>query len=187
MLAGAPLGGHREHTAGPRHRAGPAPRTYPRRRPRGARPDRPSPPGREGKASKIEHLQHWLTHWAAQVEIERRPDLSTRRSRALATIHGTTSKDDPAFRSAMDELRAIEDAATQAVSEYRGPVGSRPFGAGAFSCLGQPCKTRMPSRQCDWAPTGTRRYGSDGRVGGQPDEPGPRLGGDRQDRSGADL
>ena len=69
------------------------------------------------RASQIGHLQHWLTHWAAQVEIERRPDLSVRRSRALATIHGTPSKDDPAFRSAMDELRAVEDMATQAVSE----------------------------------------------------------------------
>ncbi|MFF6781355.1 hypothetical protein [Streptomyces sp. NPDC012510] len=51
------------------------------------------------------------------MEIERRPDLSARRSRALATIHGTTSKNDPAFRSAMDELRAVEDMATQEVSE----------------------------------------------------------------------
>jgi hypothetical protein len=69
------------------------------------------------RTSKIGHLQHWLTHWAAQVEIERRPDLSARRSRALATIHGTASKDDPAFRSAMAELRAVEDTATHAVSE----------------------------------------------------------------------
>ncbi|MGW7283593.1 hypothetical protein ACWGIV_36135 [Streptomyces sp. NPDC054844] len=69
------------------------------------------------RTSRIGHLQHWLTHWAAQVEIERRPDLSTRRSRALATIHSTTSKDDPAFRSAMDELRAVEDMAKQAASE----------------------------------------------------------------------
>ncbi|MFF9772881.1 hypothetical protein ACF1HJ_04245 [Streptomyces sp. NPDC013978] len=51
------------------------------------------------------------------MEIERRPDLSAPRSRALTTIHGTTGKDDPAFRSAMAELRAVEDAATQAVSE----------------------------------------------------------------------
>jgi hypothetical protein len=69
------------------------------------------------RTSKIGHLQHWLTHWAAQVEIERRPDLSARRSRVLATIHGTTSKDNPGFRTAMDELRAIEDVAKQAVSE----------------------------------------------------------------------
>ncbi|MDW8806300.1 hypothetical protein P1P68_16285 [Streptomyces scabiei] len=68
------------------------------------------------RSSKIGHLQHWLTHWAAQVEFERRPALSARRSRALATIHGTTSRDDPAFRSAMDELCAVEEMATQAVS-----------------------------------------------------------------------
>ena len=69
------------------------------------------------RTSRIGHLQHWLTHWASQVEIERRPDLSARRSHALATIHGTTSKDDPAFRSAMDDLRAVEAMATQDVSE----------------------------------------------------------------------
>lgn len=69
------------------------------------------------RTSRIGHLQHWLTHWAAQVEIERRPNLSARRNRALTTIHDTTDKDDPAFRSAMDELRAVEEMATQAVSE----------------------------------------------------------------------
>ncbi|MEU0074700.1 hypothetical protein ABZ027_34970 [Streptomyces sp. NPDC006332] len=73
------------------------------------------------RTGKIGHLQHWLTHWAAQVEIERRPDLSARRSRALATIHGTVSKDAPAFLSAMGELRTVEDAATQAVSECEAP------------------------------------------------------------------
>ncbi|MET7934543.1 hypothetical protein [Streptomyces sp. NPDC005322] len=69
------------------------------------------------RTSEIGHLQQWLTHWAAQVEIERRPALSARRSRALTTIHGTSSRDALAFRSAMDELRAVEEMATQAVSE----------------------------------------------------------------------
>ncbi|MQY10356.1 hypothetical protein SRB5_04630 [Streptomyces sp. RB5] len=68
------------------------------------------------RTGKIGHLQHWLAHWAAQVEIERRPDLSARRSHALATIHGTADRNDPAFRSAMDELQAVEHTAARAVS-----------------------------------------------------------------------
>ncbi|WP_258564296.1 hypothetical protein [Streptomyces himalayensis] len=65
---------------------------------------------------KIGHLQAWLTHWHAQVEIERRPDLSTRHRAALAAVHSTTGKDDPAFRRAMNELAAVEDEAARAVS-----------------------------------------------------------------------
>lgn len=69
------------------------------------------------KDGKIGHLQRWLTRWAAEVEIERRPDLSMRRDRALEAMHRTTSRDDPAFRPAMDELRAVEDEAARAVTE----------------------------------------------------------------------
>ncbi|MBK6015337.1 hypothetical protein [Streptomyces sp. MBT53] len=65
---------------------------------------------------KIGHLQHWLTYWHAQVEIEGRPDLSARYQRALAAVHGTDSKDDPAFRFGMTELTAVETEAEQAVS-----------------------------------------------------------------------
>ncbi|GCB46424.1 hypothetical protein [Streptomyces sp. NL15-2K] len=65
---------------------------------------------------KIGHLQAWLTHWHAQVEIERRPDLAVRHRAALTTVHGTTGKDDPAFRHAMNELAAVEDEAVRAVS-----------------------------------------------------------------------
>ncbi|KUO21943.1 DUF6247 family protein [Streptomyces dysideae] len=65
---------------------------------------------------KIGHLQAWLTHWHAQVEIERRPDLSARHHAALASVHGTTGKDDPAFRHGMIELAAVEDEAVRAVS-----------------------------------------------------------------------
>ncbi|MET9885003.1 hypothetical protein ABZZ20_18095 [Streptomyces sp. NPDC006430] len=68
-------------------------------------------------SNKAGHLQHWLTHWAAEVEIERRPDLSARRGRALAAIQGTAGRNDPAFRPAMDELRAVEEEAARAVSE----------------------------------------------------------------------
>ncbi|WP_416986392.1 hypothetical protein [Streptomyces sp. T028] len=65
---------------------------------------------------KIGHLQHWLTHWQAQVEIERRPDLAARYHAALAVVHGTSGREDPAFRPAMNELRAVEAQAWQAVS-----------------------------------------------------------------------
>ncbi|WP_079168487.1 hypothetical protein [Streptomyces colonosanans] len=65
---------------------------------------------------KIGHLQHWLTYWRAQVEIERRPDLSARYRAALTAVHGTNSKDDPAFRSGMNDLAAVEAEARRAVS-----------------------------------------------------------------------
>ncbi|POX48870.1 hypothetical protein [Streptomyces sp. Ru72] len=65
---------------------------------------------------KIGHLRHWLTYWQAQVEIERRPDLSARYRAALTAVHGTSSNDDPAFRSAMNELAAVEAEAQRAVS-----------------------------------------------------------------------
>ncbi|MFF4520123.1 hypothetical protein [Streptomyces bluensis] len=65
---------------------------------------------------KIGHLQHWLTYWHAQVEIERRPDLSARYRTALAAVNGTGSKDDPAFRSGMDEMTAVEAEAQRAVA-----------------------------------------------------------------------
>ncbi|MEW2401704.1 hypothetical protein [Streptomyces sp. NPDC046862] len=65
---------------------------------------------------KIGHLQHWLTYWHAQVEIERRPDLSARYRTALAAVHATDGRDDPAFRSGMNELTAVEAEAQQAVS-----------------------------------------------------------------------
>ncbi|MHA5049805.1 hypothetical protein [Streptomyces sp. SD15] len=65
---------------------------------------------------KIGHLQHWLTHWQMQVEIERRPDLHARHQAALAALNSTSSKDDPAFRTAVDDIRAVETEALQAVS-----------------------------------------------------------------------
>ncbi|MFF4225424.1 hypothetical protein ACFYZH_21525 [Streptomyces abikoensis] len=65
---------------------------------------------------KIGHLQHWLAWWAAQVEIERRPDLSLRHHNALDAIHTSTSKDDAAFRRGMNELLAVREEARRAVS-----------------------------------------------------------------------
>ncbi|MCM2424217.1 hypothetical protein [Streptomyces sp. RKAG293] len=66
--------------------------------------------------SKISHVHTWLAFWAREVEVERRPDLAQRRNHALRSLHTTTSKDDPAFRTAMEELRAVEAEADQAVS-----------------------------------------------------------------------
>ncbi|WP_033306979.1 hypothetical protein RFN58_04635 [Streptomyces iakyrus] len=54
------------------------------------------------------------THWHAQVEIEHRPDLSARHRAALATVHGTTGRDDPAFWLGMDQLAAVEAEAVRA-------------------------------------------------------------------------
>lgn len=68
------------------------------------------------RSGKIGHLTHWLDWWMSEVEIERRPDLFTRRNDALAAIHRTTGKDDPAFRPAMDELAAIGTEAALAVN-----------------------------------------------------------------------
>ncbi|MGW0465338.1 hypothetical protein ACWDX6_08715 [Streptomyces sp. NPDC003027] len=62
-------------------------------------------------------IHGWMTVWAREVEIERRADLSTRRRNAVDAVHRTGSKEDPAFRAAMDELRAVEAEATRAVSE----------------------------------------------------------------------
>ncbi|MFB6957179.1 DUF6247 family protein [Streptomyces sp. NPDC056309] len=65
---------------------------------------------------RIGHLQHWLTHWQVQVEIERRPELHTRHHAALAAINESGDRNVPAFRTAMNELHAVEAEARQAVS-----------------------------------------------------------------------
>ncbi|MEU5089755.1 DUF6247 family protein [Streptomyces sp. NPDC021356] len=65
---------------------------------------------------RIGHLQHWLTHWQVQVEIERRPDLHARHHAALTALNESSGKDAPEFRTAMDELHAVEAEARQAVS-----------------------------------------------------------------------
>ncbi|MFD7320121.1 hypothetical protein ACFV9D_03375 [Streptomyces sp. NPDC059875] len=69
------------------------------------------------ETGKIGHIHQWVAYWAAQVEIERRPDLFLRRDRALEAVHRTTSREDSAFRPAMDELRSVDDEAARAVSE----------------------------------------------------------------------
>ncbi|MFG2980252.1 DUF6247 family protein [Streptomyces sp. NPDC048258] len=57
-----------------------------------------------------------LKTWAREVEIERRPDLFERRRRALATVHATGSNADPAFRPAMEDLRAVEAEAEESAA-----------------------------------------------------------------------
>ncbi|MGW4041576.1 hypothetical protein [Streptomyces sp. NPDC004721] len=42
---------------------------------------------------KIGHLQHWLTHWQVQVEIERRPELHARHHAALAAINESSDSE----------------------------------------------------------------------------------------------
>ncbi|MGW3507918.1 hypothetical protein [Streptomyces sp. NPDC000994] len=73
---------------------------------------------------KIGHLQHWLTHWQVQVEIERRPELHARHHAALAAINESSDRNAPAFRTAMNDLHAVEAEARQAVSAC--PAGSPP-------------------------------------------------------------
>ncbi|MFD4247124.1 hypothetical protein ACFWP3_36890 [Streptomyces sp. NPDC058525] len=45
-----------------------------------------------------------------------RLDLFERRRRALATVHATGSNADPAFRPAMEDLRAVEAEAEQSAA-----------------------------------------------------------------------
>lgn len=60
-------------------------------------------------------IRQWLTVWAGEVEIERRPDLAARRRNAEHAVH-TLDKDDPAWRAAMDELLAVVNEARQATA-----------------------------------------------------------------------
>ncbi|MEU8724158.1 MULTISPECIES: hypothetical protein [Streptomyces] len=60
-------------------------------------------------------IRQWLTIWAGEVEIERRPDLAARRRNAEHGVH-TLDKDDPAWRAAMDELLAVVNEAREATA-----------------------------------------------------------------------
>ncbi|WKU44655.1 hypothetical protein Q3V23_11535 [Streptomyces sp. VNUA116] len=51
-------------------------------------------------------IRGWMTIWAGEVEIERRPDLLTRRRAAEREVQ-TLDRDDPAWCAAMDELSAV--------------------------------------------------------------------------------
>jgi len=51
-------------------------------------------------------IQGWLTVWAGEVEVERRPDLLTRRRAAEQTLQ-TLERHDPAWRAARAEILAV--------------------------------------------------------------------------------
>ncbi|WP_058046917.1 hypothetical protein [Streptomyces roseifaciens] len=51
-------------------------------------------------------IRGWVTIWAAEAEVERRPDLLARRRAAEYAVQ-TLDRDDPAWRAAMDELQAV--------------------------------------------------------------------------------
>lgn len=60
-------------------------------------------------------IRQWLTVWAGEVEIERRPDLSLRR-RAAERSCQSLDRDDPAWRAAMAEMVAVLDEARAAAA-----------------------------------------------------------------------
>jgi hypothetical protein len=55
-------------------------------------------------------IRGWLTIWAGEVEIERRPELASRRQAAERSVQ-TLDRHDPAWRNAMDELRKVIEEA----------------------------------------------------------------------------
>ncbi|MEO3755015.1 hypothetical protein [Streptomyces sp. B6B3] len=63
----------------------------------------------------ISPIRSWLTIWAGEVEIERRPDLATRRQAAECAAQ-TLDREDPRLREAMNELRAVVNEARQAAA-----------------------------------------------------------------------
>ncbi|MET9519279.1 hypothetical protein [Streptomyces sp. NPDC002994] len=58
-------------------------------------------------------IHQWLVIWAGEVEIERRPDLTWRRRNAEHACQ-TLDRDDPAWKVAVEELRAVVNEARQA-------------------------------------------------------------------------
>ncbi|MEC4020660.1 hypothetical protein [Streptomyces sp. H27-D2] len=58
-------------------------------------------------------IRGWLTIWAGEVEVERRPDLLARRRAAEHTVR-TRDREEPAWRAAREELLAVLDEAREA-------------------------------------------------------------------------
>lgn len=65
------------------------------------------------KTNSLGPIHGWLTIWASEVEIERRPELLARRRAALQSVQ-TLDRDDPAWRAAMDEYVAVLNEAREA-------------------------------------------------------------------------
>lgn len=57
-------------------------------------------------------IHQWLTVWAGEVEIERRPDLALRRRRAEQACQ-TLDRGAPEWRQAMTEVRAVLNEARE--------------------------------------------------------------------------
>ncbi|WFB09200.1 hypothetical protein LRS74_20775 [Streptomyces sp. LX-29] len=66
-------------------------------------------------------IRQWLTIWAAEVEIERRPDLAARRGEAVHTVN-TLDKDSPAWRASMEEIVAVVNEAREGVRVVVAPI-----------------------------------------------------------------
>jgi hypothetical protein len=59
-------------------------------------------------------IRQWITVWAGEVEIERRPELTARRRAAEQTTH-QLDRDDPAWEAAAQEILSV-------LNEARGPA-----------------------------------------------------------------
>jgi hypothetical protein len=68
------------------------------------------------ESGSIAPLQGYLTTWAVHIEIARNLDVASR-LRAAERAAQTLDQGDPAWRSAMQEIRTIFDTARAAVSE----------------------------------------------------------------------
>ncbi|MFE0687260.1 hypothetical protein ACWGNE_12840 [Streptomyces xiamenensis] len=60
-------------------------------------------------------IRSWLTIWAGEVEIERRPELAARRQAAERIVQ-TRDREDPEWRAAMTELRSVINEARESAA-----------------------------------------------------------------------
>ncbi|UQI43879.1 hypothetical protein M1P56_05670 [Streptomyces sp. HU2014] len=65
------------------------------------------------QSNSLGPIRGWLTIWAAEVEVERRPDLLERRRAAERAVQ-TCDRDDPAWLAATEELLAVLREAREA-------------------------------------------------------------------------
>lgn len=60
-------------------------------------------------------IRQWLTVWAGEVEVERRPDLALRRRRAEHVCQNA-ERGDPAWREAVNEVLSVVTEAREAAA-----------------------------------------------------------------------
>ncbi|MEU2870298.1 hypothetical protein ABZ769_14005 [Streptomyces olivoreticuli] len=65
------------------------------------------------QSNSLGPIRGWLTIWAGEVEVERRPGLLARR-RAAERLAQNLDRDDPEWRAAMNELLAVLNEAREA-------------------------------------------------------------------------